>query len=80
MNKSTTQKKKKFASFIVTLVVILNTLFAIAVLYVFLKTGNEPVVLVGSWFAFTGTELLMLANIKKAKINNQQPVNEEDQV
>ena len=46
----------------------MNIIFTGAVLYVFLKTGNEPVALVGAWFAFTTGELWMLSSIKKAKV------------
>lgn len=65
-------KKIKFSKIIVTLVIILNIIFAGGVLYVFLKTSNEPSVLVGSWFAFTGTELWSLSSIKKKEINNEK--------
>jgi hypothetical protein len=61
-------KKNRFSKFIVTLVVILNTVFTAAVLYVFLKVGNEPAVLIGAWFAFTTGELWMLASIRKVKV------------
>ncbi len=47
----------------------LNVVFTGAVFYVFLKTdGSEPQVLIGSWFAFTTTELWNLARIKQVKI------------
>lgn len=59
--------KKEFSKAIVSLVVFLNIAFTMAVLYVFLKTGNEPTVLVGSWFAFTTGELWLLSSIKKTK-------------
>lgn len=57
----------KFSKRIVLLVVLLNTLFAIAVLLVFNHTGNEPQALVVAWFGFTTGELWMLASIKKKK-------------
>lgn len=60
----------KFANKIVALVVVLNTLFTIAVLYIFLKVGSEPQVLIGAWFSFTVGELWALASIKKTKIKN----------
>ena len=59
--------KSKFSKFIVSLVIILNTAFTSAVLYVFMKVGSEPTALVAAWFAFTTGELWFLANIKKAK-------------
>lgn len=60
--------KSKYSKFIVALVILLNTGFAGAVLYLFLRTGNEPTVLIGCWFAFTTGELWLLAGIKKAKV------------
>lgn len=60
----------KFSNQIVWAVVILNVIFTAAVLFVFLKTGNEPSVLVGCWFGFTGTELVALAGIKIKKIKH----------
>ena len=59
--------KSKFSKFIVRLVVTLNSIFALAVLYVFFRTGNEPTVLVGCWFGFTTGELWLLSSIKKNK-------------
>ncbi len=58
-------KKPKFSKGIVALVVCLNAFFAAATLYIFLKTGSEPVTLIGCWFAFTTGELWMLSSIKK---------------
>ena len=43
------------------------TLFVIAVLYVFLKTGSEPVALVGGVIAFLTVEVWQLARIKIAE-------------
>lgn len=57
----------KFSKKIVTLVIALNILFTIAILFVFLKTGNEPMTLVGAWFTFTTVELWSLSKIKRAE-------------
>ena len=73
MNKS----KNKFSKAIVAAVVLLNTIFTAAVLYVFLKVGSEPVTLIGCWFAFTTGELWMLSSIKKTKVNKKDGVNNE---
>jgi hypothetical protein len=73
MNKS----KNKFSKAIVAAVVLLNTIFTAAVLYVFLKVGSEPVTLIGAWFAFTTGELWMLSSIKKTKVNQKEGVNNE---
>lgn len=59
------KEKKKFSKRIVTFVIVANILFVAAVLYVFLRVGSEPAVLIGSWFAFTTVELWSLAGITK---------------
>jgi len=61
-------KTGDFSKLIVITVVALNILFTAAVLYVFLKTGNEPSTLIASWFAFTVGELWLLAGIKRTKV------------
>jgi len=60
----------KFSKTIVALVIMLNVLFAAAVLWVFLQTKAEPVVLIGAWFSFTTAELLALAGIKKKEVGD----------
>ncbi len=60
-------KKGLFGKLVVAFIILANSLFAMAVLYIFRKTGSEPVVLIGAWFAFTGGELWALAKIKKKK-------------
>lgn len=58
----------KFSKWIVLLVIVLNVIFTVGTLYVFLKVGSEPTTLIAAWFAFTTGELWMLAGIKKKKI------------
>ena len=60
--------KGVFSKLLVVVIILANILFTAAVLYVFFRTGSEPVALVGAWFAFTTGELWLLANIKKAKL------------
>ena len=63
-------KKKKssvFSKVIVSAVIILNMLFTVGVLLIFLKTASEPSSLIVAWFSFTTVELWSLAGIKKAK-------------
>lgn len=62
----------KFSKIIVSLVILLNVLFTIGALYVFLKVGSEPMTLIGCWFAFTTGELWLLATIKKKEIDNDE--------
>ena len=69
-------KKGGFSKLIITLVVLMNIAFTVAVLYVFLKTASEPVALVGAWFAFTTGELWMLSSIKKEKVKKRDNDNE----
>lgn len=69
-------KKGGFSKLIITLVVLMNIAFTVAVLYVFLKTASEPVALVGAWFAFTTGELWMLSSIKREKVKKGDNENE----
>lgn len=71
----------RFSKFIVTLVIALNIIFAGVVLYIFYRTGKEPVALIGAWFSFTTVELWALAGIKKSergKLNANQKALGED--
>lgn len=68
----------KFSKIIVSLIILLNILFTTGVLYVFLRVGNEPSILIGAWFAFTTGELWMLASIKKKEINNEGDYDDEE--
>lgn len=63
---------KKYSKQIVKLVIWLNVLFAISVLYIFFRIGNEPTTLIYSWFAFTTVELWSLASIKKREIKKDE--------
>ena len=58
----------RYSKWIVALVILLNTGFAGAVLYAFLRVGSEPTALVAAWFGFTTVELWTLAGITKAKV------------
>jgi len=67
----------KFSKFIVTLVILLNVSFTVAILYVFLRIGSEPTALISAWFGFTTIELWALAGIKKREIetrNNKEEI------
>lgn len=74
--KNKRDKKGGFSKLIISLVVVMNIIFTVAVLYVFLKTSSEPVALVGAWFAFTTGELWMLSSIKKEKVKKGDSENE----
>ena len=72
------KKKGIYSKFIVAAVIVLNVLFTAVVLYVFLRTGNEPATLITAWFAFTTGELFMLSSIKKVKEKNKGKENEDE--
>lgn len=67
-SKKKRSKRIKFSKLVVSIVIALNILFTIAILYVFMKTGNEPMTLVGSFFAFTTVELWSLSKIKREEV------------
>lgn len=56
----------------VCFIILINTLFTVACLYVFLRTGGEPTTLIGCWFAFTTGELWLMATIKKENISRKK--------
>ena len=58
----------KFSKIIVSLVILLNAAFTVAVLFVFYKVGTEPTTLIAAWFGFTTVELWALAGIKKKEV------------
>ena len=58
----------RYSKWIVALVILLNTGFAGAVLYAFLRVGSEPTSLIVAWFAFTTGELWFLSGIRKAEM------------
>ena len=64
-------KGPDFSKSLVLGIVLANAIFTAAVLWVFLRTGSEPQVLVGAWFAFTTGELWFLAGIKKKKLDKE---------
>jgi hypothetical protein len=61
----------KFSKAIVSLVILLNAAFTVAVLFIFYKVGTEPTTLIGAWFSFTTIELWALAGIKKREIETR---------
>lgn len=61
----------KFSKFIIALIIVFNILFTAVCLFIFYKTGSEPIVLIGAWFGFTGGELWLLASIKKKEVEKE---------
>lgn len=71
---STRRKKKgkgQYSKALVSLILLLNIVFTIAVFFVFARTGSEPSTLITTWFSFTTVELWSLARIKKKKIDRE---------
>ena len=62
-------KPMPFSKLIVSLVIVLNVLFACAVLYIVWRGAQEPQALVVAWFAFTTAELWALAFIRRGEQN-----------
>jgi len=67
-NKGKHLRRPRFSKWIVTLIVLLNVAFTAAVLFVYLRIGNEPTALIAAWFTFTTGELWLLAGLKKREI------------
>lgn len=67
MSKGGRKKKGTFSKIIVCAVIMLNVIFTVAVLTVFVRTSCEPTGLIAAWFSFTTVELWSLAGIRKAK-------------
>lgn len=57
------------------LIVILNVIFAIAVFYLFAKTGEEPDALIVAWFAFIAAVWKYESSSKKRKENDDDQEN-----
>lgn len=63
--------QERFSDKIVKIVILLNSVFAAAIIAVFLITRQEPTVLVGSWFGSFTLELLILARIRIEKVRKE---------
>ena len=63
--------KKAYSKIIVSAIIIVNIIFTIGIMILFLKKGSEPVALIGAWFSFTTIELWNLAKIKRHKIDKE---------
>lgn len=70
-NKEIEKPKKEYSKIIVSAIIVVNILFTLCIMILFLKKGSEPVALIGAWFSFTTVELWNLAKIKQHKINKE---------
>ena len=70
-NKEIEKPKKEYSKIIVSAIIVVNILFTLCIMILFLKKGSEPVALIGAWFSFTTVELWNLAKIKTKKIDKE---------
>ncbi|MGP1568486.1 MAG: hypothetical protein ACTTHM_07195 [Peptoanaerobacter stomatis] len=63
--------KKEYSKIVVSAIIIINILFTIGIMILFLKQGSEPTTLITAWFSFTTVELWNLAKIKRHKIDKE---------
>lgn len=72
----------KYSKMIVSLVIVLNIIFAGAVFAALFLGYDEPETLIVAWYAFTGTELLACAGIKisdRRNISTDEDSDEESE-
>lgn len=69
-----------FSKLVVAFVILANTVFTAAVLFVFWKTQQEPAALIAAWFAFTTGELWTLSTIRKKKLEKAASCDAEKDV
>ena len=59
------KERPRYSKIIVALVVVLDSLFAGACIYAFIRTGTEPAVLIGAWFTSMSGELFAMAKMTR---------------
>ena len=67
-----TKKQKqalRFSKMIIIAVIIMILIFTGCILYIFYDKGNEPTVIIASFFAFMTGEVFALAKLKLTEIN-----------
>ena len=69
--KEVEKPKKEYSKIIVSAIIVVNIIFTIGIMMLFLKKGSEPVALISAWFSFTTVELWNLAKIKRHKIDKE---------
>ena len=65
--KEVEKPKKEYSKIIVSAIIIVNIIFTIGIMMLFLKKGSEPVALISAWFSFTTVELWNLARLNRHK-------------
>lgn len=69
--KDVEKPKKEYSKIIVSAIIVVNIIFTLCIMILFLKKGSEPVALIGAWFSFTTVELWNLTKIKTKKIDKE---------
>ena len=67
-----TKKQKqalRFSKMVIIAVIVMVLIFTGFVLFIFYKKGNEPTVIIASFFAFVTGEVWALAKLKLTEIN-----------
>ncbi len=62
----------RYSKFIVLIIICFAGVFTVGCLYAFVRTGTEPVVLIGAIFGFLSHELWQLAGIKKSETEGRE--------
>ena len=57
---------------LVPMIVLSNVVFATVILVMFWYRGQEPMALIGAWFAFTTGELWAMAIIQREKVRGRK--------
>lgn len=68
------QESKFFSKFIILGLLAATGIFAYGIMHTFIRTGKEPVILIGAWFSLVGGELVLLHNIKNKEIEQKTEV------
>jgi len=68
---SSKMPSSRFSKIIVSLILVMNISFTIAILCIFLQVEREPTTLIAAFFAFTTGELALLAGIKNKKASKE---------
>lgn len=65
-------KKGDYSKALLKKIILANVIFTALVLFIFYKTGLEPMAVCTGWYGFWGVEVWKMANIKTEKIRGEQ--------
>lgn len=64
-------KKGEYSKALLKKIILANIIFTVIVLFIFYKTGLEPIAVCTGWYGFWGVEVWKMANIKTEKIRGE---------